>query len=607
MTESRHPFSVDLLLRRAPLPFDVDVVTGYVGERDEIYCLRPGGRLRIHCVRYESFFFAKCEEDQTNFLLPLNGANKLEFLPDVPELDDRMYPTAGDVLQAVPRPKWIRVQESYDGGYDYNTVHDGEEFQNLYSGKTYRGARCMCGTSMKTQGLGGETETEEVRLVLETRGMFTTTRSVKKYLTAADLAMTCEVGDELAVRVRVHCVKKHALEVPQPPIKAKLSRLVERKVAVCTNAHGRVLLLPSSLDTVRLRLRQRAIPMHAEDPATHLYPHMDLSRIPQIGPSPLASIFRPFSEESVSSFDSPACSFKQLAVLFPPSRSALPEGRTQRNTQSYLSLSECGARREVTDPSTRVHVAAKLWHEVKKVVSLADTNLLKRHCVLTSALGDVRRLVETSSRMAVADLEEEDLRSYEQVGCRDDDVYDEVQLGEDTYADVDSRDMSRTYQAVLARHEENSYELPRMRGPLKMICDEEAETGKAEVKLKRVRKENEVLTELIVQRRLQVEKLQNEIKRCVASKRNVEDEGKIDWVKLLQSLTTAGVANLLENLGLHSYMETFSDEGVEGYLLCGCDADYLRDLGMRPAHAQKLLATLKGRCPVGRSLTDLIK
>ena len=603
--EYRDALPVDQVLQRAALPVEAEVVTGFESQVNEALCLRPGERIRVHGTRYEMVFIGITEVDQQTFILPLQSANQLEVLPELPELDDRVFPTVRDVLEAAPRPTWIRAQESYDGGHDYNTVHEGEEFQNFYIGKTYRGEPCMRCNIIQNQ------EMEDTSLVLDTRAMFTTTRGPRMYLTAADFARTCDAGDELAVRVRIHWVKTHKRETPQLPFKAKLLRLTEQRTAVCTCTArgGRIFLLPSSLTAVSLRLRRRLIPFQAEDLTTPLYSKMDVLHLPRIGPPPLSSIFIPFADDSQPPAKPHACAFKQLAVLFSPVLSGLATSHTYtgHNTATYCSLTASGIVRKASRATTSRAATTVSRDALKKVGSLGEENYLKRHCDLSNAFSFVSRLLSTSYSGATLEDEDRETPDYEEVANIDD--CDEVWFKDVSYEEEFKSpekiptiyDFSRS-----STHSEHCYDLPKMRRPLKTIFDQFEQTEQLEGNVTKFRKENEVLKELIKDRRLRVETIQKRIHRCLAlavqKNRNTDDEAK-----LLQSLSTTDVTALLCNLGFSAYVDRFCEEKIEGYLLSGCDIEDLRDLGMRPAHAQKLLAVLKGRTPLGSTLTDLIQ
>lgn len=597
--EHRGALSVDEVLRRIALPVEVKVVTGFESQLNEAFSLSPGERIGVHCIRNEVVFIGVTEASQQTFTLPLQSANRLEILPDLPELDDRVFPTVRDVLEAAPKPTWVRAQESYDGGYDYNTVHEGEEFQNFYAGKTYRGEPCMRCNIVHHE------ETEDAALVLNTRAMFTTTRSPSKFLTAADFARTYDLEDELAVRVRIHWVRTRDKEMPQLPVKAKLLRLTEQRIAVCTARTGRIFLLPSSTSSVSLQVSRRLIPLHVEDLAIPLYSKLDVMCLPRIEPPPMSAIFVPYVDNSKPAAKPRPSSFKQLAVLFSPSLYGLATSHIH-NTATYSSLTVSDPVREVSRVTTS-RLATPVLRGLKKVRSHGDESYLKCHCDLTRVYGVVSRLLAASYPVRVS-LGDSETPEYEEL---DSDFGDDVWFKDVSYdEEFNNPEKKSAIYDVLPRStsRHSLYDIPKSSRPVKTILDHFDETEELEENITKFRRESAVLKELIVGRQLKLESVQKEIRRWRAIEeqkhRNPNEEAE-----LLQSLSTAHVTNLLCNLGFSEYVPAFLREGMEGYLLSGCDIDVLKstDLGMRPAHARKLLAVLNGRIPLGSTLTDLIQ
>ncbi|XP_062504276.1 uncharacterized protein LOC134181085 [Corticium candelabrum] len=584
--ESRDCATISQLLQHNPLPFNVEVVTGYVDDRDDgnrSRLLHPGTLLRVHFVHSETMFVGEAERDDKRFTLLLDDACKIELLPEIPELDDRVFATVRDVLEMVPRPKWIRVQESYDGGNDHNTVHKGEEFQDLYTGR-YKGEPCMCGRLVSSK----DGESGEVCLTLDTTAMFTTARSVKSFLGLAELAAKCDVGDELTTRVRVHSVKRHPREVPRPPVKARLLRLVEHKAAVCVDDNGRACLLPSSLSSVRLRLRTKGASTHCDDLASSLHSLINLYSVPRIGPLSLQPIFGPYPNVSKLSLNDPVCLYDEAAFLFPPAQCGLVQTQSVANTDAYQTVKEWGIRREMT---ARMY---GLRDRVKKTAHRLELDLLQQQHSLRQEISDMRFFAWKESLG-----EQESVHFYHDVASKVDAREDQWFPHDDVISEDD------LYYAVESTQDlvtDVVYEQPDLRKSVRVKI--ERQDSEMKEKVQQMRKENDLLAEMIQNKKDDIAGLEAAIVRC-ADLYQPSSHVPVD-VRLLESMNSGHVTSLLNNIGLHVYAKMFSNENVEGYLLSGCDAEYLKDLGVRPAHAQKLLAVLKGKGPPGRSFAELI-
>ncbi|XP_065844637.1 uncharacterized protein [Oscarella lobularis] len=605
------------LVQTAQFPVDVQVVRGYENRKETGSPSIPSNRLlRIYFTFDEPILVARAENSSKNITIPLDTSNLIEILPNNPQLDDKTYETAADVLAARPRPPWIRVQESYDGGEENNTINEDDELEDVHSDTETPSSRSRSSSPEweSSSGRGppprpprrravlvatrrseymGEVRYEEVRLGAKTGGQFTTRSNVKKRFYAAQIV---EKEWNLPQRVRVHYRRRHPAEVPKPGVIVRILRNDRQPLLVSSDlSTGQLLLLPA-LTLTDDHFRVRLIPDTPayEATASALYSSLDLSLVPRVGSGAFEAIFDAMQFPAII----PAAmksmrGFEYVTVLMPSSgfheNDEDPDEKT--NTLNYRSLTVVGVPPEVSgnvyDDDENCPV------RLEKVDPVASANLLsKRKNLITNCIQMKKLLqwqeaaeddVSTTQEADYVDAEREEKK---EIGNDDDDDYESVTKLESDYQYADP---DKLIQQRVSVNPNKGATYESVSGMILPSTDE-SRIRELKKSISRIQAENE--------------RTQSTIDKRVATKERAPASVRLDADEIrgkLGGLNVQGVICLLRKLGLGQYEEAFRSENVEGYLLPEYGASGLADLGMRPVHARKLMAVIGGRLPPGKT------
>ena len=618
-------------------PVDVEVVKGLerVEHSNAVSLLRTGSLIRILFAASEPAFRCQTEPDDRSFSIPLNCPYKLELLQPDAILDDQTYETACDVLQAPVRPSWVRVQSGHRGRQTMNTIDVDEVLEDLRPGTNDRGEATLCANRFLQTDPQEKLKERAVVLSLDTVGMFTTTSASEDRYLPIQLA---EKWTRVPQRVRIHsdtCA----------PLKTRILKLEEQKVAVCVDLKSRQrMAIPASSETHVRVIKEYPISSRL---SKSLHKMVNISTLPRIESLPLEDQSQ--SNDSLMSDD-------QLAVLFPPNRDpslstdylchyetlvqhpqmfgmssgpikktgSLPQSNLisrHRNICTVLSHAKL-----LTENSTMIKIEDDADDDDDYELpgyELVDKNHKKRPFSETDA---------GSSMMKSDDVDDDDYelplfelvdRNHKKTAFSESDTGSSMMKSEH---DVDEDDYelpgyqlvekncgrpqsvsvsSKNLDTKLRTHHEGDDNLTRHYTRLTRSQSQTKHTPYTQVatsfgdqvKLDRVRTNNLALQKNIrsLEDRLHyLKSLDTE-----SAKESISSE-------LISSLSCTEILTLLENIGLGVYKQNIIDEQLEGYLLYDCSRDFLIDVGMRPAHACKFLALLKGRLPLRTTWTELV-
>ena len=584
-------------------PVDIEIVNGFRGAV-ELQSLESQRLVRVHCVRDEPVFVGRVDGDREHTIIPLHCEEQFELLPPIPELDDKLYETARDVLEARPFPSWLRVTQSWDGGEEETTIQEDDELENVTVGEHNTLGPCF--TASRIIRLQDRVIKERVSVPFHAAGMFTTRASQETRYRAIDMA---DRNVSLPQRVRVHCCG----EVPQVPLKAKVTRFATQRTALCSDLqNGRLFILPEDLRDVSVRIRR--LYSGEGDPARYLYPWMHAQYLPRVGVEPFDRHVA--SRKATSNEKAPDA----LTVLI--SR-RLTESR-QYNLPDYRTFSTVGI--VTNEPS---HFPFR--NQLDRAGSRQQENTLAKLHKLQITTAKVQYLKTLPSQENTNDDKDEDEDDYENPELSD--TYSTVILPteDDVYEDVDK--MPRVpnhpqplYAPMHAASASVRYtdptppspELPSRsrppnppsspKPPLPSRPKSMSMSMGLKDKVQLLRNENKELSHQVSGKQRTLDELrtlidtQEQQNRCevIAIDREVIKEQ-------LESMSNAQAIQMLKNLSLSQYTEQFINANVQGYELGDCDTAYLQDVGLRPAHAAKLLTVLQGKLPRGRSWGNLLQ
>ena len=593
------PLSLGELLRQdLTLPITLHVVRGYQG-CDKLRSVDSGARIRLHFYREETVLRGRVERGNQQLTIPLHCEELFELLPSIPELDDMRYETVRQLLFAHPMPSKVRVTQGWRGDRDENTIQENDELEDIKSIDD-----CILGPCLLANRVI-ETEDrvlkkERVCISYEAAAHFTTEADHRKRYRAINLVHNQQ---PLPQRVRVHSFKRET-RLPAVPVKVKLMETTTLRMAVCSDMeNGRLFLLPESLDDVLVRVQ--LMPTNTrEDKSQTLYMGMEVVCLPKIGPQPFDFIFKTRTASSCSK-EIP----QMLTVLMPSCKDCV--GTPERHLPDYRTFATLGAVETQDVGTSVVHVNSR-----------ESKNVMTRNCKLQNESFQLQSLLNASDKVDVETDQYYEVVDMKEESGSEDDCYDYVDnLGnlpemkpQNTTRSLSTTDTDLQYgyvdQEIKAVQLRNPPR-PPTRPPQSRHSLQEQKLQQLSVmknKLVSLKKENERLEKQISKQVQVSDQLTSQVQTMQAD--GNQDINEIDpntFSQWLQSLSNVEVIRLLENLRLDRYVNDFLQAEVEAHELSGCDRAYLEDVGMKPAHAVKLLTVLQGRLPPGVQWENLLQ
>ncbi|XP_062504021.1 uncharacterized protein LOC134180853 [Corticium candelabrum] len=586
----------ELSSRELPLPLDLQVIRGYnspTAASDVLPSLDTGSLIRVHFFRDETIVTGQSERGDHKLTITLNCEELFELLPSRPELDDVRYETAGHVGAARPRPETVRATQSWQG--DNDEIQGNDELENIEAIENDVLGRYLSAIRI-VEGRDGISK-EHICIPYNTPLTFTTRANPRKRYRLVDLVRR---NHSLPQRVRVHSHRVIHTGLPPVPVKAKLLKVATQQVAVCSDlADGRVFILPANLEGVLLRVQRMD---SWGDYSPPIRPWMDVSFLPRVGPEPLDDLFGP---KSVVASQKTRIRDLHMAVLIPN----CPVPTDDQDSTNYKSFTSCentktrekGCRRRPVDS-----------------VQNDDASPLSKHCTLHAALAALQCLVP---RKTTGDEPgtQTGLNEYEG------NIYAEVILSQEDYPASDSEQLyvpmypagqcpddvydyaySQTENIGPGSRKPASILKPSPESPAFDIKKQPHRTStELENQIDNLRLENERLCREITRIIDQMTVMQTHVEQ-VDEKLRITEIDQAVMRRHLESLSSAQIARLLDNVGMGQYKKQFVKVGIQGYKLGDCDVSYLQDIGMPLMHASKLLTILRGRLPPGTQWENLI-
>ena len=549
----------DVLQPTQTFPVDVEIVEGFESHGDShsewLPLLCSGSRIRILLAATEPVFRCQTEPDHRTLSLSVGCSTRLEILQPDAVIDDQTFETVGDILRSPVLPFRVLVQSGYDGGATINTIDVGEVLEGIRSRTNDKGVTTLRATSI-SQTSHQELLGRPVALSLDTVGTFTTTAAQNDRYLAIELA---KKWTRVPQRVRVHTDTCE-------PFKACIRKLEEQKVAACIHLKsGQYVVIPASSE-IRVRvLKEYPI---SSSLSKNLQKWVNITTLPRIELNSIKG--QSHSNDTVN----------QLAVLFSPTL-----GRSLNTDYlcHYETLVDYPVMHQVNNGP------------IRQTGPLPQSNLLSSHRNICTKISQTRLLLEIST-MTRSDGGDDDDDDDD-----DDDAYElpgYVPVGRKHQQPAVSKPVTMPledhYAGLQTRHSvDDVYSLTGHYTkliPSRIQTDMPyAEVGKPlqekflRTKLDGVREHNWAL---------------QHYKSFIQDTLDCLPAWNTESVKdLMCSLSCKETVSLLENAGLGMYKQRFIDEKVEGCLIHGGGKDYLLDMGMRPAHACKFMAILKGRVP----------